>query len=406
MTTEASPEILITADAHVGEPEALRERIPERLRDRFPRMVLTPDGDLSAQIAGEPPVAKKVALDARTRELEFRRDRSLGTDLGVRYRDMAREGVDGQVLFPNFGLRVNSGDESPELHQAWARAHNDFVFEVFAADRQRFKLAAMLAVDDVAVALAEAERCVARGFESLFLPCTVPWQPYRLDVYEPLWSFAEEAGVPVNFHVFSGNLSPLGGDFAQLGQVSPERYAKARRLYAAEAAEEHLATTCMGVASGMSPILELTGSGVLERHPRLRFVVTESDGGWLAWVLQIMDQMQERRGLYVRRLPLRASDYFRRQGAVTITDDPVALHNVGFTGVDVLLWGNDYPHDEGTWPDSRPRIDAIRAKLGAADARKVLCENAARIYGFDLKYLAHHKAELAQGCRPPSAIGR
>lgn len=394
MSGEASAEILISADAHVGEPEALRERIPQRLRGRFPRMVLTPDGDLAAEIDGEPLVERKVALDARTRELEFRRDPSLGTDLRVRYRDMAREGVDGQVVFPNFGLQVNSGDEPPELHQAWARAHNDFVFDVFAADRQRFKLAAMLAVDDVAVALAEARRCVARGFETLFLPCTVPWQPYRLEVYEPLWCLAEEAGVPLNFHVFSGNLSPLGGDFTQLGQVSPERYEQARRLYAAEASEEHLSTTCLGIASGMSPILELTGSGVLERHPGLRFVVTESDCGWLAWVLQIMDQMQQRRGLYLHGLPLRASDYFRRQGAVTITDDPVALNNVAFTGADVLLWGNDYPHDEGTWPDSRPRIEAIRAKLGPADARKVLCENAARLYGFDLDYLARHKADL------------
>jgi predicted TIM-barrel fold metal-dependent hydrolase len=258
----------------------------------------------------------------------------------------------------------------------------------------------------VSVALVEAERCVARGFETLFLPCTVPWQPYRLDVYEPLWRFAEEAGVPLNFHVFSGNLSPLGGDFAQLGQVGPERYERARRLYATEVREERLSTTCMGIASGMSPILELTGAGVLERHPALRFVVTESDCGWLAWVLQIMDQMQERRGLYLRRLPLRASDYFRRQGAITISDDPVALHNVAFTGADVLLWGNDYPHDEGTWPESRPRIDAIRAKLGPTGARKVLCGNAARLYGFDLEYLAHHKGELAQGCRAPSAAGR
>jgi predicted TIM-barrel fold metal-dependent hydrolase len=398
MSTGASPEILISADAHVGEPEALRQRMPARLRARFPRMRHTPDGDLSAEIEGEPVVLKRVRIDDRARELEFRSDPSLGTDLEVRYRDMAREGVDGQVVFPNFGLEVNSGDEPAEFHQAWARAHNDFVFDVFAADRRRFKLAAMLAVDDLSVALAEAERCVARGFETLFLPCTVPWQPYRLDVYEPLWSFAEEAGVPLNFHVFSGNLSPLGGDFAQLGPVSPERRDKARRLFEAEAQLERLSTTCMGIASGMSPILELTGAGVLERHPGLRFVVTESDCGWLAWVLQIMDQMQQRRGLYLHELPMRASDYFRRQGAVTITDDPVALNNVGFTGVDVLLWGNDYPHDEGTWPNSRPSIEAIQAKLGPADSRKVLCENAARLYGFDLDYLARHKAQYGRAC--------
>jgi len=387
-------EVLITADSHVGEPEALRARIPEALRARFPIMVHTESGDMESVLDGEPLVAKRVAPDSRERELEFRSDRSLGTDLQRRYRDMAREGVAGQVVFPNVGLAVNSGDEAPELHQAWARAHNDFVHEVFAPDRKRFKLAAMLAVDDVPVALAEAERCVALGFETLFLPCTMPWQPYRLPVYEPLWSFAEEAGVPVNFHVFSGNMSPLGGDFAAAGQLSAERYEKARKLYDVESRSERLSTTCMGLASGMSPIFELTGSGVLERHPKLRFVVTEADCGWLAWALQVMDQMQERRGLYIERLPMRASDYFRRQGAVTITDDPVALNNVGFTGADCLLWGNDYPHDEGTWPDSQPRIAEIREKLGPEASRKVLCENAARLYGFDLDYLAAHQSEI------------
>jgi predicted TIM-barrel fold metal-dependent hydrolase len=396
MTIEAAPEILISADSHVGEPEALRQRMPAELRGRFPIMVHTDDGDLATGFDGEPLLVKTAKLDDRARELEFRSDRTLGTDLAVRYRDMAREGVDGQVVFPNIGLLVNSGDETPEFHQAWARAHNDFVHEVFAPDRQRFKLAAMLSLDDVSIALAEAERCTKLGFETLFLPCTMPWQPYRLPVYEPLWSFAEEAGIPVNFHVFSGNLSPLGGDFASLGQVSPERHERARKLYEVEARGEWLSTTCMGIASGMSPILELTGAGVLERHPGLRFVVTEADCGWLAWVLQIMDQMQQRRGHYIHKLPMRASDYFRRQGAITITDDPVALHNVEFTGADALLWGNDYPHDEGTWPDSRPAIDRIKTKLGPDAARKVLCENAAELYGFDLAHLSANKSAIAR----------
>ena len=65
-----------------------------------------------------------------------------------------------------------------------------------------------------------------------------------------------------------------------------------------------------------------------------------------------------------------------------------------FTGVDCLVWGNDYPHDEGTYPHSRTQIDEIIKRLGPIDARKVLCENAARIFGFDLDYLAAHKSEV------------
>ncbi len=108
-----------------------------------------------------------------------------------------------------------------------------------------------------------------------------------------------------------------------------------------------------------------------------------------------MDQMQSRRHLYRKHLPLRYSEYFLRQGHVTITDDAVALGNIQLTGgADRLLWGNDYPHDEGTWPDSAPFIEQIRKTLSADDAHKLLCGNAARLYGFDLDYLASHKSEL------------
>ena len=123
-------------------------------------------------------------------------------------------------------------------------------------------------------------------------------------------------------------------------------------------------------------------------------MVTESECGWLAWLLQAMDQIQERRYHNMHRLAMRASEYFLRQGTITITDDTVALNNIEFTGTDCLMWGNDYPHDEGTFPNSRRPIEAIKAKLDADAARHVLCGNAARLYGFDLDYLASHGDEV------------
>jgi predicted TIM-barrel fold metal-dependent hydrolase len=334
-------------------------------------------------------------------EKEFRRDPSLGTDLDLRRSHMAREGVDAQVILPNDGLGMGVGDVPTEFRIAWSRAYNDYVYEIFWVDSKRFKPAAMIPIDDIDAAVAEAERCVRRGFASLFLPCTVPWRPYRMSFYEPLWCFAEEAGVPLNFHVFSGNLA-LASDFSMVGHMPQSAVECARESFGSMSDEEHL-DTVIGMAAGMAPILELTSSHVLERHPDLRFIVTESECGWLAWSLQAMDQMQQRRRLAMRRLPMRASDYFRRQGAVTIMDDVVALNNVEFTGVDCLVWGNDYPHDEGTYPNSRTQIDEIKKRLGPADSRKVLCGNAARIFGFDLDYLAANKDEIQAAAERPGA---
>lgn len=79
--------------------------------------------------------------------------------------------------------------------------------------------------------------------------------------------------------------------------------------------------------------------------------------------------------------------YFKRHGAVTISDDPVALRNLEMTGADYIMWGNDYPHDEGTYPHSRKYREQILAAAGPEDTNKIFVGNAARIYGFDERKL-------------------
>ncbi len=391
-------DVVITADAHVGEPEALRRRMPKSYRDRMPRLVRLKDGNVTFPANGEKPNKRRKRRKPTPEDMmrEFRDDPSEGTDLDRRLHDMALEGVDGQVIFPNVGLACSLGDEPAGYYHAWARAYNDFVWDVFGTVHDRFKPAAMLAVDDPKRMMAEAERCLKRGFASFFLPATVPWQPYRMPVYDPLWSLAAEADVPINFHIFSGNLA-FRGDFASIAELSPGRYRKARAVSAEEDKNnmpEMVGISVVGMAAGMSPIVELCGSGVLQRHPDLKFVITESECGWLAWVLHAMDQMQERRYLGMLELDLKPSEYFHRQGFVSISDDPIALHNVAFTGTDCLLWGNDYPHDEGIFPHGKRPIAEIRDKLTRKQAHDILCGNAARLYGFDLKKLAATRDEV------------
>jgi predicted TIM-barrel fold metal-dependent hydrolase len=282
-----------------------------------------------------------------------------------------------------------------DLNLAVARAYNDWVGETSAPEPQRYIAVAFVPVDDIGLAVAEAQRCIANGFRTLMIPCTHPWRPYDRPEYEPLWSLIEEAGVVLNFHVFTGNVF-FGTEFASVDGMSAEEFALRRESApVTEARMERLSTTVCGMAAGMSPIVHLTGGGVLERHANLRFVVTEAEAGWLAWTLHAMDAMQDRRRIGLARLPLRASDYFRRQGAVTITDDPVAIHNLGLTGTDNIMWGNDYPHDGGTFPYSRVHRDAIAAATTPAQARAIFAGNAARIYGFDLDAIAARIDALA-----------
>jgi predicted TIM-barrel fold metal-dependent hydrolase len=72
----------------------------------------------------------------------------------------------------------------------------------------------------------------------------------------------------------------------------------------------------------------------------------------------------------------------------------VALHNVPLTGSDCLLWGDDYPHDEGVFPDGARAIREIRDALTPQASHHVLCGNAAKLYGFDLDLLQATRDEV------------
>lgn len=208
----------------------------------------------------------------------------------------------------------------------------------------------------------------------------MPWRPYWHTDYEPLWALASEARIPISFHVFSGNLW-FGTDFAFLPFMTDEQWQVAKRVNRAIGdVPERLATTVVGMAAGMGPIIHLTGAGVLERYPDFRFAIVEGECGWLAWTLAAMDSMQQRRHLYLNPLPLKASEYFLRQGSVAITDDPVGIHNLALTGADCILWGNDYPHDEGTFPNSRPILESMRAAMDPKSFAKIMSRNAAGVH--------------------------
>ena len=136
------------------------------------------------------------------------------------------------------------------------------------------------------------------------------------------------------------------------------------------------------MAAGMSPIAHLVSSGVLERHPGMKFAVIESDIGWLAWFLYAMDDMIKRRHMHFPKMDLLPSEQFLRQGHASFSDDPIGLANIRFTGANCLMWANDYPHDEGTYLESQKVIEETFAVLPDDDKRKILWDTAAKLYGF------------------------
>jgi predicted TIM-barrel fold metal-dependent hydrolase len=196
-------------------------------------------------------------------------------------------------------------------------------------------------------------------------------------VYEPLWAACEELGVPVNHH--SGSAVPPMG----------------------ETAKDHVIFLLEVTWWAHRALWHLIVSGALERHPDLQLVFTEQGTAWIPEELQRLDYFFGRMGgaggsqelewgqEVVGRLSLKPSEYWARQchvGASFMrpTESPLR----GQVGVDRIMWGNDYPHREASWPYSREALRLAFADVDRREVEAMVGGNAAVLYGFDLAMLA------------------
>jgi predicted TIM-barrel fold metal-dependent hydrolase len=278
-----------------------------------------------------------------------------------RVHDQDRDGVSAEVVFPTLGLQACFAGSDPTLQMALARAYNEWAAEVFASRPDRFAVAAIIPMTEIDAACAEAERAVRSGLRALFLPCQVPGRAYNDPAYEPFWIQANHLGVPLTFHAGTGHEPRItrgpGG-------------AVINYILGAQADGPHVVT-------------HLVMSGVFDRFPRLQIVTVETGSAWLAWVTTTMDEIYEKHHMWAQpKLRARPSDYVKRHVHVTFQNDPVGVHNRAFTGVEALLWGSDYPHPEGTWPNSRRLVAEQLAGVPEEEQRKIAGATCAKLFGF------------------------
>lgn len=371
---------VISADSHASEPPDMFDRLPPDMRHRAPKIEEI-DGARWMFIDGTRwgmlDAPHELSEDDKRVEGRGRLDSGLvnpregGVDIPLRMADQEADGVSAEVVYPN-GTFLAFASKNPDYQIAAARILNDYYAEIFGAHQDRFVCSATIAVSDIDNAIQESRRAVDMGFRSLSVPVTTQNAPYNWPEYEPFWAAVEEMRTPLSFHVFTGEGA---------GQESE----LPRGLGDDKGSGEDLSGMALGMAAAMSPLSKLIAAGVLERHPELKVVLVECGIGWLAWFLYALDDLAETRHMWqVPRLQMKPSEYFLRQGYVTFGNDPVGLLNRAFTGVDCLLWGSDYPHDEGTFPHSQEIIAETFKDLTAEEKRKVVRDNAAKLYGFKL----------------------
>jgi len=380
---------VISTDGHVQPPPDLVERLPEHLR-KFAPSTITIDGAEFIDIPGMAPISKTFAegqmagpgTDPAEAVKEFRNDPTGGRDLAKRQVEQELDGVWGEVVFPHSLLSLGAHPVA-EYQAAMCRIYNDMCAETFLATaRDRYAPSALLSTLDPLTAVAEATRAKRLGYVCVMLPTVVPWLPYWHQDWEPLWSALEELDLVINFHVFTGNTAQ-GVDFGNLWVIPPDLADVGRERFRAERVDERLSTTVMCMASAMSPMMHLIGSGTLDRHPNLKFALIESEAGWIPWALQELDLMQKRRRFAMVKLELRPSEYFHRQGWGTFIEDHVAISTLEYIGEDRLMWSNDWPHDEGSYLESQQTIDRLLGHLPYETRKKLLHDNAATLYKLD-----------------------
>jgi predicted TIM-barrel fold metal-dependent hydrolase len=381
MRAMAQPEAkrMVSADSHVIEPgDAFVQRVGPKFRDRVPRREARPDGDYivtdgqagprlsgtegamgSTKLAGEPITAEKV----------YRSSDNLpgASDPVARLADQDLDHIRAEVVYPLMGLGA-LGIPDVELRCVTARAYNDWIAEFCSVAPNRLSGVGVLplVVEDLELTIAEARRVRELGLGSALLPLATDI-PYYESVFDPLWLVLEEIGLPIAFHTGSRfskrDLRPPGAEIS--GSVA-----------------NMVGATLM--KTGLAPtVYELIWGTVPARYPRLRFVMTEGGIGWIAYVLRFMDHWwQDHRLRLERRLEEPPSTYFHRQFWATFEDDRPGILTLPLLNVDHLMWGSDYPHTEGTFPNSLNQVRKDLGDLPEDVRRKLVHDNAIALYGF------------------------
>ena len=344
---------LISADSHIDEPEDLwLTRLPEHLRHRAPRYEVGEDGAQRLIIEGQ-------RLGWSKRSVADQERRTAAVDPDERLKSMEIDAIYAEIMYPGVGLHIWKIEDA-ELGTACMRVYNDYVAEMYAQQSPRFRPPAMIPIYSIAGAVEEIRRVAKIGIKALILPLKAETRSYNYPAYDELWATAQELGMPISFHNGTG--------YDMIFYDGPG------------SGVANYATSC---SQAIQTHALLVMSGAMERFPDLHWTAVECGGGWMAWLMNILDEgytdLHQMASVKLKEMP---SFYLKRQAHATFQDDPVAVAGRSFTGNFPLLWGNDYPHAEGTWPHSREAIARQMAGVAEEDIRDIVSNNAARIWGF------------------------
>lgn len=358
----------VSADSHVVEAPELFAPLERLFGDRAPRIRVAdpargPQLDLGNGQLGLP-VAGFFLANADFKNPETAGLLRQGYDLArpgvydvkARLADQDLDGLDAEVLYPSVMFNLYQLEEQAILEAAF-RAYNDWTADYCSQAPGRLFPLACIQLRDLDEAIAELARAKELGHVGACIAATAPPERRYVDPwYDRFWAAAQEMQMPLAMHLFTGATPNHGLPFRD-------------------------ANYALAFAGVMFTVSDLISSGVCERFPRLKFVVTEFESGWTAIMLRRLDWAYERAGgARVAAIPEPPSAYWHRNFLVTFEDDDIGVRTRDVIGVESLLWGNDYPHGDSVFPNSPAVLDRIFAACTPEERRAMTSGNVIDLY--------------------------
>lgn len=364
---------IISADSHITEPAGTYvDHIDPAFRDRAPYLTDTkPEGAAfhvpgmeytihlglhsAAGRASDALAMKGVAFDELHRA---------GWDATARVEAQRADGIDGEVLYPSVGMLLCNHPDL-DLKKAMFDAYNRWIADYCAVAPERLYGCGQSAMRTPDEGIADLEAIKAAGLRGAMLPL-LPGPvddggpDYDDPAWDDFWRASVDLGLVISFHILTG---------------------KAHR------ARGPKLNNFLSIIRGNQDLIgTLVFGGVFDRVPELRVVCVEADAGWVPHFAYRMDHAYHRHRNWMRgaaELERKPSDYLADHVYVTFQDDWSALRmaEAGLITVDRLLWANDYPHSDSTWPYSQHMLATQTADLTDEARAKILGGNVIELYG-------------------------
>ena len=373
---------VISADGHVETPpDPWVKYVPEKWKDRAPRLISLPDGGEGWLLEGQPLLKNGQNITGRGpisfhAATYFRADGSPADGAGPgeqRLREQDEDGIDAEVLFPPvFATRFLEGISDPEVYRAMIRAYNTWLAHDYCSVApDRLIGNSVTPISAVADAVAELQFAHDAGLKSVAFYMFPNGSGFSEPEDDLFWEKCLELGMAISPHFGFGEIrAPL---VKASSGTAGQPYASALT----QRAGSHSPVFCMA---------QLMAAGVFDRFPEIKFYFAEANASWLPSTMYFLDDNHEifSTAFDGRRMALTPSEYIKKHCYFSIIRDPVTIQMADLMPMDNIMWGTDFPHSVGSFPNSQAFLDKA---FDGKDAlrRKLTLENPAKYFGLDLE---------------------